>query len=150
MPTLVDHNATLFAYLTSCASLCSTLGHTPSVQRIYGPPAGIPAGITQPVPLLLFSCDGGPGDPHIPMATLHYTFYCYGATQAGAHTVFRELFDALHRRSRTDVTITTGVKHLLSWAELENGPLDLPEPQLDWPRVVCSFTVRFAERQENW
>lgn len=149
-PTLIDHNETMYKYLTGCTALCTALGHTSTVQRIYGPPLGIPRNITEPLPLLLYSCDGGVGNPDIPMASLRFSFYLYGRTQAGARTIFRELFDVLHRKTRTDVTVSTGVKHLLSWGVLEAGPSDLPEPELLWPRVYCAFRVRFGEWVEAW
>lgn len=144
-PTLVDHNATMYAYLSGCTDLMAAIS-----SRLYGPPIGIPVGMTEAQACLLFSCDGGPGDRNIPMQTKRFVFYCYGATQAEAHTVFRHLFDALHRRTRTNVTASTGVKHLLSWGELETGPTDLPEPELDWPRVVATFRVRLGERATTW
>jgi len=144
-PTLIDHNATMFAYLSGCTDLMTAIA-----SRLYGPPIGIPTGMTAPRACLLFSCDGGPGDPDVPMVTKRFVFYCYGTTQAEAQTVFRHLFDALHRKTRTDVTISAGVKHLLSWGELETGPTDLPEPELGWPRVIATFRVRLGERVEGW
>lgn len=145
MTTLVDHDQTLYSYLASCTALMAAISN-----RLYGGSLQLPAGVTQAQKLLLFACDGGPGDPDIPMKVNRFQFYCYGATPAEARMVFRELFDALHRKGRTDVTITTGVKHLLSWGELVSGPNDFAEPELNFPRVVCAFNVRFGERVETW
>lgn len=144
-PTLIDHNLTLYTFLASQTALMTAISN-----RLYGGSLQIPDGMTQAQTALLFACDGGPGDRDIPMASRRFQFYCYGATNTEARTVFRELFDALHRKGRTDVTITTGVKHLLSYGELVAGPSDLAEPELGWSRVVCAFQVRFGERVTTW
>lgn len=145
MTTLVDHDLTLYTYLYGCTALMAAISN-----RLYGGTLQIPDGMTQAQTALLFACDGGQGDRDIPMALKRFQFYCYGAMNTEARTVFRELFDALHRQGRTDVTISTGVKHLLSYGELVAGPNDMPEPELGWPRVVCAFQVRFGERVATW
>ena len=141
MTTRLDSDSIMYGYLTSVTALMTATGN-----RIYGPPLGVPAGITEPKTFIKFSCDGGPGHPDIPMSSERFSFSCYGSKQSEAQSVFRALFDALHRVGRQEVTISVGVTALLRRADLESGPMDLPEPELGWPRVVCAFRVVFMER----
>ena len=141
MTTRIDGDLLMYKYLTSVTALMTAV-----TNRIYGPPLGVPAGITEPKTFIKFACDGGPGHPDIPMASERFIFHCYGATQSEAQGVFRALFDALHRVGRQAVTTSTGVTALLRRADLESGPTDLPELELGWPRVVAFFRVIYGER----
>lgn len=145
MPTRVDGAQLVYKYLTGVTALM-----TETTNRVYGPPLGIPPGITAPCKFLRFAGDGGAGNPDVPMASERYTFNCYGATQTEAQSVARVLIDALDRKGRTEVTVATGVKSLLRWAGIEMGPADLPEPDTGWPRVVLAFRVLYGERAVNW
>jgi hypothetical protein len=146
MPTLLDADLILYKYLTSVTALCTAVGHVAgTTQRIYGPPLGIPSGITAPTKLICFSSDGGSGNADVPMASDRFTFYVYGTTQSEARSVARSLHDALHRIGNQRVTLATGSIALLRRAELEMGLTDLPEPQTNWPRVVCAYRVTYCE-----
>jgi len=141
MATLIDGARLLYLYLTGTAALL-----TATSSRIYGPPLGIPAGITAPCAFLNFADDGGRGNPDIPMSAERFTFHCYGATQSEARGVFAALHDALQRAGNQRVTLAAGSVGLLRRADLEAGPGDLPDLGVNWPRVVCAFRVTFCER----
>jgi hypothetical protein len=145
MPTVIDSDILLYKYLTSVSALTTAVGHTAGAPRIFGPPLGIPSGMTAPGKYICFSSDGGMGDASAPMGNERFTFYVYGATQSEARSVARSLFDALHRIGNQRVTLATGSVALLRRAELEMGQTDLPEPAVGWPRVVCAYRIVFCE-----
>jgi len=140
MTTLIDSTLMLYKYLISVNALKTEVS-----SRIYGPPIGIPAGITAPCKFLLFTGDGGAGNPDVPMTVTRFTFHCYGATQTEAQSVFRKLADALNRAQDKRVTLATGSVALLRFAFKESGPLDLPDPEINFPRVVCTYRITFCE-----
>lgn len=141
MADLIDYDLTLYKLLTADTALM-----TATSNRVYGPPLGLPAGMSQAQAALVFASDGSEPHADAPFLVVRFTVYCYGATQTGARDVFRALYDVLHRRGRTEVTASTGVKHVLAWARLESGPADIPEPEIDYPRVVAAFRVCLRER----
>ena len=145
MPTQVNQNLMLYNYLTSVSALTTEVGHSSGTPRIFGPPLGIPAGITAPCKFLIFGDDGGAASPDVPVADVRITCYCYGATQSEAQSVFRALHAALHRAWDKRITLATGSVAVLRSANKETGPVDMPEPELGWPRVVCAYRVRFCE-----
>jgi hypothetical protein len=140
MATLLDGNLLLYKYLTSVNALMTEVSN-----RLYGPPASIPSGITAACKFLLFTGDGGAGNPDVPMTSQRYTVHCYGATQTEAQSVYRTLADALNRAQDKRVTLATGSIGLLRFAVKESGPYDLPEPETEWPRVISTFRVHFCE-----
>lgn len=139
--TRLDGNQVMYKLLTAQLALMSACGN-----RLYGPPLGIPPGMTAPDKAVVFEGDGGPGHETLPMAAERFTFYCYGATQAEAQGVFGALFDALHRRGYTQVAYAPGVTALFRRGDLDMGPADLPDPGTNWPRVVSAFRIVFGER----
>lgn len=145
MPTRVDGALLVYKYLTGVTALMTEVSN-----RVYGPPLGHPPGITAPCKFLNFACDGGLGNPAVPMAAERFTFHCYGAVQIDAQSVARVLCDALQRKGRAEVTVATGVKNLLRRADLEMGPADLPEPDTKWPRVILAFRIVYGEWAVNW
>lgn len=145
MPTRVDGSLLMHTYLKSVSALM-----TATSNRVYGPPLGVPPGISAPCKFVRFANDGGPGHPDLPMASERFTFNCYGSTQIEAMEVARILVDALNRLGRTEVTISAGVKNLIRRVDLEMSPADLPEPETKWPRVVCAFRVVYGERVVSW
>jgi len=145
MATQVNQNLMLYNYLTSVSALTTEVGHTSGTPRIFGPPLGIPSGITAPCKFLIFGDDGGTANFDVPMADMRTTFYLYGATQSEAQSVYRALHAALHRIQDQRITLATGSVALLRSANKETGPHDLPEPELNFPRVVCAYRVRYCE-----
>lgn len=144
-PTLLDVDLLLYKYLTSVSALTTYLGHTSGAPRIFGPPLGIPTGMTAPGKYISFSSDGGSGNPDVPMGSDRITCYSYGTTQTEARTVARYLHDALHRIGNQRVTLSTGSIGLLRRADLEMGLTDMPEPELLYPRVVSAYRIVYCE-----
>lgn len=145
MATLIDADLLLWKYLVSVSALTTAAGHTTGAPRIFGPPLGIPSGMTAPGKYIVFSADGGAGNASVPMGQERFTFYVYGATQSEARSLARSLHDALHRIGNQRVTLATGSVGLLRRADLEMGLTDLPEPETQWPRVVCAYRVTYCE-----
>jgi hypothetical protein len=136
----LDGNKVMYKLLTAASALMTECGN-----RVYGPPLGIPTGMTAPDKAVIFENDGGPGHPKIPMADERFAFYCYGASQPEAAAVFDTLFDALHRKGYTRLTYATGVTAVVRRIELEMGPSDMPDPGTNWPRVVAAFRMVYKE-----
>lgn len=144
-PTILDLDQLVWKYLVSVTALTTAVGHTTAAPRIFGPPLGIPSGMTAPGKYICFSTDGGTGNPDVPMGSDRITCYSYGTTQTEARTVARYLHDALHRIGNQRVTLSTGVVGLLRRADLEMGLTDLPEPELLYPRVVSAYRIVYCE-----
>lgn len=144
-PTRLNGNRVLYKILSGNAALM-----TECSNRVYGPPLGIPPGMTAPGKAVVFGNDGGPGNPDIPMAAERFPMYCYGADQPEAIAVFRSVFDLLmpsdRRKLPLTVTYDTGVTVRVQYFTLEMGPTDLPDPGNDWPRVVCAWRMVYSER----
>jgi len=140
--TRIDGDKLVYTYLTSVTALMAALDAT--TQKIYGPPLGIPVGISEPKDFISFAGDGGMGNRDIPMADEVFVFYCYGATQTSARGVSAYLADALHRLERQLVTVGSHTE-LIVWGEMIGGPANMPEPELAWPRVVCRYRVVYGE-----
>lgn len=113
-------------------------------NRLYGPPGGLPSGMSEPLAAVRMSRDGGAADRYTPLASERFQFDCYGPTQEAAGTVFRALHDALHRAQGQSVTVGAATWRLI-FAERESGPSDLPEPELGWPRIVCAYRITLSE-----
>jgi len=141
--TRIDGVKLVYTYLVSVTALMAALDAT--TQKLYGPPRGRPSGISEPKDFIVFSGDGGMGNPYIPMADEVFVFDCYGATQTSARGVSAYLADALNRADHKRVTVGSSTE-LMVWGELIGGPFDLPEPELGWPRVVCRYRVVYGER----
>ncbi len=139
MPTTIDSATLLLTFLAANTALMTYISN-----RLDGPPLGIPEGAAEPVAALRLSRDGGAGDESLPVSQERFTFHAYGATQEGAGLVFRLLNDALHRAQGQSVTVS-GATWRLIYATRESGPTDLPEPEIEWPRVVCAYRVTMAE-----
>jgi hypothetical protein len=145
MPALLDSNRLMYLLLTGNVTLCAAVGHvSPGTLRIFGPPLGIPSGMTAPAKYIVFANDGGPGNQYTPMGNERFQFYVYGATQTEARSVARSLDDALHRAQNQRVTLTAGSVALLRRADRQVFA-DLPEPEILWPRVVCAYSIVFCE-----
>lgn len=140
MPTRLNGNRVLLKLLAASSAVM-----TECSNRVYGPPLGIPPGMTAPGKAVVFGNDGGPGNPDIPMASERFTMYCYGAEQPEAISVFRTVFDLLERKGNTTVSYDTGVSALVRRVDLEMGPTDLPDPGNGWPRVVCAWRMVYTE-----
>ncbi len=144
MTTRLNGNRVLLKLL-----LASSAVMTECSNRVYGPPLGIPPGMTAPGKAIVFGNDGGPGNPDIPMASERFTMYCYGAEQPEAISVFRTVFDLLQPADRRKAPVTvaydTGVSARAQHFALEMGPTDLPDPGNGWPRVVCAWRMVYAE-----
>lgn len=140
MATRLDGNQVLYKLLTAQTALM-----TECSNRVYGPPLGIPPGMTAPAKAVIFENNGGPAHPDIPMASERFTFYCYGASQPEAVAVFAALHDALNRRGYTAVAYSAGVTALVRRCRLVMGPSDLPDPGTNWPRVVSAFQMTYKE-----
>lgn len=140
MANRLDGNKLLYKLLSGTGALM-----TECTNRVYGPPLGIPTGMTAPEKAVVFENDGGPGHPDIPMASERFTMYCYGADQVEAGSVFRTVFDALQRKGFTQVAYATGVTALVRRIDLEMGPADMPDPGTNWPRVVCAWRMLYGE-----
>lgn len=139
MTTTLDANLMLYKYLTAGATLMATVSN-----RLYGSP-DIPPGITAPCKFLLFFGDGGPGHPDVQMSTQRWSFHAYGEDQVEAQQVYRDLHDRLQRAWNQRVTLAAGSVALLRTANRALGPLDLPEPITNWPRVIAAYEVTFCE-----
>ena len=65
--------------------------------------------------------------------------------------MFRELFDALHRKGRTDVTVSHR-RQAPAVAGANSWPARTISQSQNWVgrRVVCAFQVRFGERVATW
>lgn len=140
MATRLDGNKVMYKLVTAASALMTECGN-----RVYGPPLGIPTGMTAPAKAVIFENDGGPGHPDIPMADERFTFYCYGASQPEAGAVFATLADALHRKGYTQLTLSAGVTAVVRRVELAMGPSDLPDPGTNWPRVVSAWRMIYRE-----
>lgn len=144
MPTRLNGNRVLLKLLAASSAVM-----TECSNRVYGPPLGIPPGMTAPGKAIVFGNDGGPGNPDIPMASERFTMYCYGADQPEAISVFRTVFDLLQPSDRRKAPLTvaydTGVNVRVEHVSLEMGPADLPDPGNGWPRVVCAWRMVYTE-----
>lgn len=140
MATRLDGNKILYKLLSGTSALM-----TECSNRVYGPPLGIPPGMSAPAKAVIFENDGGPAHQDIPMASERFMFYCYGASQPEAGAVFAALHDALNRRGYTSVSYASGVTALVRRCRLVMGPSDLPDPGTNWPRVVCAFQMTYKE-----
>lgn len=143
MATRLNGNRILYKILSGSTTLM-----TECSNRVYGPPLGIPPGMSAPAKALVFANEGAPGHPDIPMASERFMMYCYGAEQPEAINVFRTVFDLLHRKGTTVVTYDTGVTVLVRRIDLEMGPVDLPDPGNNWPRVVCAWRMVYSEKAQ--
>lgn len=140
MTTRLNGNRVLYKLLASSTAVMAECSN-----RVYGPPLGIPPGMSAPGKAIVFGNDGGPAHPDVPMASERFTMYCYGAEQPEAISVFRAAFDFLSRKGNATVTYDTGVSALVRRIDLEMGPSDLPDPGNGWPRVVCAWRMVYAE-----
>ena len=140
MATRLDGNKVMYKMLTAISALMTECGN-----QVYGPPLGIPTGMSAPAKAVVFENDGGPGHPDIPMANERFTMYCYGGDMVEASSVFRTVFDALHRKGFTQVAYATGVTALVRRIELDMGPVDMPDPGNNWPRVVSAWRMLYKE-----
>lgn len=111
--------------------------------RLYGDP-GLPQNFTI-AKAVMFLEDGGPSHPDIPMAGTRFAFYCYGPTAQDARTVYRALFNALTRASRTNKTLTGGIVGRLQKATREGGPSSRTDPGTGWKYVWCAFRILYCE-----
>lgn len=93
---------------------------------------------------LLILPDGGPARLDIPVTQEQYTFWCYGLTPAAAREVADKLTTVLHRANAKRVTLTGGTA-IMPVAERTNGPMYLREPDTEWPRWVCGYSVVWSE-----
>ena len=143
MATRLNGNRVLYKLLTSSSAVM-----TECSNRVYGPPLGLPPGMAAPAKAVVFSNDGAPAHPDIPMASERFQMYCYGADQPEAISVFRTVFDFLSRKGNATVTYDTGVTGLVRRVDLEMGPTDLPDPGNGWPRVVCAWRMVYTENAQ--
>jgi len=67
--------------------------------------------------------------------------YCYGSTEYEAFTVYRALYDALHRCGLQTVSST----YRIMQGALSGGPTYHTEPVTGWPRVLATFNVTWLE-----
>jgi hypothetical protein len=67
--------------------------------------------------------------------------YCYGSTEYEAWTVFRILYNALHRCGLQTVSST----YRIMQGALSSGPAYHTEPVTGWPRVLVTFNVTWLE-----
>jgi hypothetical protein len=141
MASTIDTTTLLLTFLAADTALMAAVSN-----RLDGPPAGPPEGLSEPLPALRITGSGGPGHESLPITAERFQADCYGATQEGAMTVYRALNDALHRAAGRTVTIG-GAKWRLIFAERESGPAHLPDTfgDLNWPRVVCAYRVTMCE-----
>ena len=141
-----DSTLLLHTLLSADATLLAALDAT--TERIYGGMLGVPSDVKEPKNFVVFANMGGPGHIYIPMAEERFDFHCYGADIEAVQTVFRTLHDALHRLTNSSHTIDSK-RVLVRRADLVTGPRDLPEPEINFPRIVSVFRMIFAEYPFN-
>lgn len=134
---MIDALAVLRTYLVAQSTLTAQV----PAARVYGPP-GLPAGDVPSMPrtCLLYIADGGLEDSRLPGTMPRVQFRCYGATTAGAHTVYRALVDVLHGKRNAAI----GSTNVLLGADMTAGPYDMIEPSTGWPFVWCAFDLVLA------
>ena len=76
---------------------------------------------------IAFMGTGGTGGYNGEIIRPRIQFKCYGGTKLEAGQVYQKLFDALHFPN-----------YEIMDADLESGPIEINEPETDWP-VVLSF-----------
>ena len=142
MPTLIDTNELLHAYLSSVTSLTDVVTSDSKVW-LFGPP-GLPTNFTLRK-ALSFDGSGGMATVKLPLSMDMYQIRTYGITMVDAYTVYRALFDALGRRVHTRVAITGG-NAILQHAQKIGGPDSQIEPMTEWPVVISTWNIHFYER----
>ena len=138
--TRLDGNLIFYKLLTAQASLMTLCSN-----RVFGPPLGIPSGMTAPARAISFGSNGAPANISVPMADESFRTLCYGADQADANSVYLALADILNRRGRTVVALGGSVNAVIRHAILDVGPVDLPDPGNDWPRVIADWRIVYLE-----
>jgi hypothetical protein len=141
--TRIDPDELLLAYLTTDARATElrSLVTAPRQLHIYGPPLGVPSGVSSPRRLVSFGNDGSSISPQLPVAGDRVTFWCYGSLQSDAMLVYRALHDAMNGAYFR--LAKTGCVWLLRTASQLAGPYDIPEPEIGWPRVVAAYQINY-------
>lgn len=135
----VDDKLVMLTLLRSETPIASAVGtDTYGDVQVYGPP-GLPTTWTIRK-TITFLEDRDPADQDLPRQTSTFQFRIYAPTIGEANELFLVLFETLHRRRATTVTLPSGAKALFQYARLISAS-DEQEPELPWPYVQASFSV---------
>lgn len=113
------------------------------VNRVYGgglPRALIEAGATGAVALRGAGGTGSYGGGYQQYGDKRIDVACYGATPrlaSGLHNIVSPVLKQMRRNTQGAC--------VLHWARPAGGPLDLIDPDTDWPFVFSSWQVLVAE-----
>ena len=131
-----DHVTAVVEYLKADGDIVALVG-----TRVFG--IELPETETDNMPrkAIVVKQSGGDGSRgYLEHSTPRMDVFCYGETPYQARTVRREVYDVLKQLIRT-VTDST----LIHSISPEGGPLDLRDPDTQWPVVFESYQVFAAE-----
>ena len=131
-----DHVTAVMEYLKADSDIVALVG-----TRVFG--IELPELETNFMPrkAIVIKQSGGDGSGgYLEHSSPRIDIFCYGETPHQARTVRREVFDVLKQLIRT-VTDST----LINSISPEGGPLDLRDPDTQWPVVFESYQVFAGE-----
>lgn len=114
-------------------------------DRIYVPELSKATGNIMPINCIVMSRAGGTGVgsiSYLPIRHQRVDIKCYGTTPYQSTLVYWSTHKALKGIDRRVIDLC-----LLHWAMEEVGPMDLREPEEDWPFTFSSWVVMAAENE---
>lgn len=138
---MVDVIPALISFLKADAAVAALVG-----TRVFG--AEVPAGETasQPRKAIILRQGGGTSeDSYLPLGIPRIDLHAHGETPYEARRVRRAAHTALKALQREVITGVTDGDVLLHHLNASGGPVDLRFPETDWPVVIESWDVMFAE-----
>ena len=131
-----DHVTAVQEYLKADSDITALVG-----TRVFG--IELPESETDNMPrkAIVIKQSGGDGSRgYLEHSANRMDVFCYGETPYEARKVRREVYDVLKQLDRTVINST-----LVHWVNPSGGPLDLRDPDTQWPVVFESFQVFAAE-----